>query len=186
MFSTLTCSTRTVCATPQVLFKEEEEHINKALSRSSYQTFDLERLRDRHNLKQSGTWSKPKARGNNNNCTNNANNNHNICILVPYTKGLSKSVKDISDKLVIHDHFRSCNAIKALLKPTIGQGQHHSERWNNILYKCCRLKCDEEYIEESARTSGKKVKEHLRAPSPSDHANALGHHTKLGQFLYSG
>ena len=33
-------------------------------------------------------------------------------------------------------------------------------------YKCNRVKCDEEYIGESARTFAERFKEHQKAPSP--------------------
>ena len=39
-------------------------------------------------------------------------------------------------------------------------------------YKCDRLECDEEYIVETARTSGESLKEHLEAPCAIyDYAN---------------
>ena len=39
-------------------------------------------------------------------------------------------------------------------------------------YKCDRVECDEEYIEESARTSVERFKEHQKTPSPVyDHYN---------------
>ena len=39
-------------------------------------------------------------------------------------------------------------------------------------YKCDRVECDEEYIEESSRAFGERFKEHQKAPSPIyDHFN---------------
>ena len=54
-------------------------------------------------------------------------------------------------------------------------------------YRCDRLECDQEYIGESARTFGERLKEHLRDPSPIyDHANTMGHHTKVDIFSIVG
>ena len=54
-------------------------------------------------------------------------------------------------------------------------------------YKCNRLECDEEYIGKSARSFGKRLKEHLKTPSPIyDHANTTGHCTKLDNFSIVG
>ena len=47
-------------------------------------------------------------------------------------------------------------------------------------YKCDRVECDEEYIEESSRTFGERFKEHLKAPSPLfDHLNITGHNVTI-------
>ena len=54
-------------------------------------------------------------------------------------------------------------------------------------YKCDRLKCDQEYIEESARTFEDSLKELLRAlPAIYDHANTSGDHIKLDNFSIVG
>ena len=54
-------------------------------------------------------------------------------------------------------------------------------------FKCDRLKCDEEYIGETARTFGERFKEHLKAPSPIyDHSNITGHSTTLDNFSIVG
>ena len=43
-------------------------------------------------------------------------------------------------------------------------------------FKCDRLECDEEYVEESSRTFGERFKEHLTAPSPiCNHSNTTSH-----------
>ena len=53
--------------------------------------------------------------------------------------------------------------------------------------KCDRLECHEEYIEESARTFGERLKEYFGAPSSIyDYAKTSGHHTKLDNFSMVG
>ena len=50
-------------------------------------------------------------------------------------------------------------------------------------YKCDRVECDDEYIEESSRTFGERFKEHQKAPSPIfDHYNTTGHKISIENF----
>ena len=43
-------------------------------------------------------------------------------------------------------------------------------------FKCPHINCHEEYIVESGRTFGDRLKEHLRAPSPKHHhSHSTGH-----------
>ena len=49
------------------------------------------------------------------------------------------------------------------------------------------MDCDEEYIDETARTFGERFKEHLKAPSPiHDHSNTTGHTTNISNFSIVG
>ena len=46
------------------------------------------------------------------------------------------------------------------------------------------MKCDEEYIEESARTFAERFKEHQKAPSPIyDHYNTSGDSVTIDNFI---
>ena len=50
-------------------------------------------------------------------------------------------------------------------------------------FKCNRVKCDEEYIGESARTFGERYKEHQKSPSPiHDHITISGHTVSVEDF----
>ena len=54
-------------------------------------------------------------------------------------------------------------------------------------YRCDRMECDEEYIEESARISAERFKEHLKAPSPiHDYSNRSGHDVNIDNFSIVG
>ena len=54
-------------------------------------------------------------------------------------------------------------------------------------YRCGRIDCNEEYIEESSRTFGERFKEHLKAPSPLyEHQNNSGHKTTIENFQIIG
>ena len=54
-------------------------------------------------------------------------------------------------------------------------------------YKCDRVECEDEYIGESARTFGERLKEHLKHPSPIyDHSTITGHDTTIDNFSIVG
>ena len=54
-------------------------------------------------------------------------------------------------------------------------------------YRCDRMKCDEEYIGEFARTFEEKFKEQLKAPSPMyEHSKITGHHTSVDNLSIVG
>ena len=119
--------------------------------------------------------STPKS--NNNNSSRAISRGH---ITVSYSEGLSESVKNICKKYGIQVHFKSGKSIEDELVAPIDKD--HLTKKSGIIYryKCDRLECDEEYIDETARTFGERYKEHLKAPSPiHDHSNTSGHSITL-------
>ena len=72
----------------------------------------------------------------------------------------------VTSDVDIEVHFRSGKTLKdELVAP---KDKDHITNKSGIIYrfKCDRLECDEEYIGETARTFGERLKEHLKAPSP--------------------
>ena len=54
-------------------------------------------------------------------------------------------------------------------------------------YRCGRVDCEDEHIEESGRTSGERFREHMRAPSSIiDHHNITGQEVSLDNFSIVG
>ena len=54
-------------------------------------------------------------------------------------------------------------------------------------YKCDRVECNKEYISKSARTFGKRFKEHLKVPSPiNECCNIIGQHASMGNLSIVG
>ena len=52
-----------------------------------------------------------------------------------------------------------------------------------VVYKCTMLKCDEDYIGESATTFEGRFKEYLKAPSLIyDHFNTTGNYSNVDNF----
>ena len=108
-------------------------------------------------------------------------------ITVPYEEGLSETIKNIGKKYGIEVHFKSGKTLKdELVAP---KDKDHITNKSGIIYrfKCDRLECDEEYIGETARTFGERLKEHLKAPSPIyDHSTITGHNANINNFSIVG
>ena len=57
-----------------------------------------------------------------------------------------------------------------------GQGQQSQKSGVIYRFKCPHINCYEEYIGESGRSFGDRLKEHLRVPSPiHHHSHSTGH-----------
>ena len=84
-------------------------------------------------------------------------------MVVPYTKGLRKSFKNICGKVRIQVHFTGDSTRNLLVTQ---QNRDKITQKCGVIYrfKCAQADCEEVYISESARTFGKIFKEHLRVP----------------------
>ena len=94
-----------------------------------------------------------------------------------------KASKNTCKKHGIQVYFKGGKTIKDLL--VAPKDKDHITKKSGIIYryKCDRLECDEEYIEESAKTFGERFREHLKGPSPIyDHCNTTGHTAALDNF----
>ena len=84
-------------------------------------------------------------------------------------------------------HFTGCSIIKDNLvklkdKDTISQKSGVIYR-----YKCGRVDCEEENIEESGRTFTERCKQYMKAPSPiHDHHNITCHDIPVDNFNIMG
>ena len=125
----------------------------------------------------------PKIRQNN----RNIQTRHRGHITVPYEEGLSETIKNIGKKYGMQVHFRSGKTLKdEVVAP---KDKDHITNKSGIIYrfKCDRLECDEEYIGETARTFGERLKEHLKAPSSIyDHSNITGQTANINNFNVVG
>ena len=102
-------------------------------------------------------------------------------VVMPLICGrLKATVVDVVTTLRGQDHQRP---------PGGTQDKDQKAKKSGIIYryKCDRVKCNEEYIGESAKTFGERFKEHLKAPSPIyDHFNTTGHTTTRENFSIVG
>ena len=87
--------------------------------------------------------------------------------MVPYTKGLSESIKTVCRKHGIQVYFKGGKTIKDLLLAPRDKDPITKKSGVIYRFKCDRMECDEEYIEESSRTVWLRLKEHLKPPFPS-------------------
>ena len=183
VISTLFHRAKDGCSTKEQL-EEEHKNIQKVLTSCKYPRWAVHRVGMKTNA--------PVKPQNNNNNNNQKDTNYRIInrrgyITVLYKKGLSQSIKDTCNRYGIQVHFKGGKTIKDLL--VAPKDKKHLTKKSGIIYryKCDRLECNEEYIEESARTFGERFKEHLKDPSPIyDHSNITGHTTTLENFSITG
>ena len=97
------------------------------------------------------------------------------------------NLQEYLQKIWHRSSFQKWKTIKdELVAP---KDKEHITKKSGVIYRyrCDRLECDEEYTGETARTSGERFKEHLKAPSPIyDHCNITGHSTTLNNFSIVG
>ena len=146
------------------------EHINKAPQTCKFPPWAIKTLHNKFNHKHNshdGHTNNSTTQQMDNN--NSGSNNKNISIVVPYTHGLGKGLKEQTttwvNNLGIQEHFRGTNPIKTfLMAPKDGDNKLQK---SGVIYrfKCPHINCPEEYKGESGRSFGEQLKEHLRAPS---------------------
>ena len=84
-------------------------------------------------------------------------------------------------------YFKGGNTIKSLLVAPKDQVPILKKSGVMYRYKCGRVDCDDEYIDESSRTFGERFREHQKAPSPIyDHSNNTGHQVTIDNFSIVG
>ena len=169
VINTLRHRAKTVCSKHHLL-KEEEDHLNRALSNCRYPAWALNRAR-------MNTMDSNKNR---NRKTYSTTSNKKPYIMVPYMKGLSETCKNICRRHGIEMHFKGANTIRQLLVHPKDKDDILKKSGVIYRYKCCRVECEDEYIGESGRTFAERFREHLRSPSPIyDHFKATGHEVPL-------
>ena len=129
----------------------------------------------------------PAQKKRNKTSTTQQNNTPKPYITVPYYKGLSESVKKKCSNYGVQVYFKGGTTIKNLLVAPKDKDPIMKKSGVIYSYKCGRVECDEEYIGESSRTFGERLKEHQKAPSPiSDHFNTTGHNISVENFNIVG
>ena len=170
VINTLRHRAKTVCTTKQLLEKEED-YLFTALRRCKYPVW----VWNRTNLKK-----KQK----NNQGTSNTKKSY---IVVPYTKGLGETCKNICRRYGVEVYFRGGSTIRDLLVHPKDNDTILKKSGVIYKYSCGRVDCGEEYIGESGRIFGERYREHMRSPSPiMDHHNITGHEVSLDNFTIVG
>ena len=151
VISTLYHRAKAVCSNLQHL-NEEQAHLQKVLIRCKYPEWALNRMKKKINAPII-----PKDNNNNKKKPTSSSNISNIkrnYMVVPYTKGLSESIKNVCKKYGIQVYFKGGRTIKDLL--VAPKDKDHITKKSGIIYRyrCDRVECDKEYIGESSRTFG--------------------------------
>ena len=176
VINTLRHKAKTVCSNHHLL-KEEEDHLNRALSNCRYPAWALNRAR----------LNTMNSNKNKNRKTYSTTNNKKPYIVMPYMKGLSESCKNICRRHDIEMHFKGANTIRQLLVHPKDKDDILKKSGVIYRYKCGRVDCEDEYIGESGRTFAERFREHLRPPSPIyDHFKTTGHEVSLDNFSIVG
>ena len=84
-------------------------------------------------------------------------------------------------------HLKGGTTIKNLLM--VPKDQDPMQKRSGVIYryKCDRVQCEEENIDEPSRTFGERFKEHLKAPSLIfDHYYITGHNVTIENFSIVG
>ena len=87
-------------------------------------------------------------------------------MVVPYTNGLSKSFKNVCGKVRVQAYFKGDNTIQNLLVAPKDRDKTTQESGVIYRFKCYQVGCEEECINELARTFKERFKEHVRACLP--------------------
>ena len=87
-----------------------------------------------------------------------------------------KSIKEHVKGKGIQVHFKGSNTIKTLLMAPKDKDTKLQKSRVIYKYKCLQVNFPEEYISETGRAFGDRLKEHLRAPSTiHHHTSSIGH-----------
>ena len=180
-------------------------HWNKC----NYPTWAIKRVQQKvlHNNWEDNSTINPtnnNSTSTNNNGNNNNNDNNNTQgntptintprnkftmgqIVIPYTKGISESIKQASGKYGIQVHFMGNQTIKQILMKSKDKGPKDRKSRLIYSYQCPHLDCNEKYIGETFRTIRERWKEHLKQPSPIHrHAWTTGHSIENNSFNIIG
>ena len=90
--------------------------------------------------------------------------------------GIGGEVQKTCNKKGIQVYFKGSSNIKTLLMAPKEKDTKLQKGGITYQYKCPQINCPEEYIGETGRAFGDRLKEHLRALSPiHQHTSCTGH-----------
>ena len=170
---------RTVCSTSQLL--RTEEHLLVALQSCNYTSWTFNRMRTEKN-----TQKKPSDKYNIENPTEQPKRKK-AYMVVPYTKDIYESKKNICNKHVIQMNFNGSSTIKNFM--VASKDRDTITQKSGVVYRheCRKEECDEVYIRELARTFEEKFKEYLKALSSIDDLHSIsGHPITVDNFSTVG
>ena len=169
VISTLSHRAHTICSIPK-LAEEELKHLEQVLGQCKYPKWAINKIfkkQQNKERKQTPTTKYPAK----------------CHIVIPYTKGIGESLKNICQKHGVDVHFKGGQTLKNILVSPKDKDKITNKNSVIYSYTCGMIDCGEEYIGESGRTCGERYKEHLKVPSPIFiHQSNSGHETTLNNF----
>ena len=103
-----------------------------------------------------------------------------VPVALPYIKGLSKELHRVFKQHGVSTYHKPFNTLRSLLvKP---KDKPVKEKKCGTIYRVKCEDCEKEYVGETARTLGKRFKEHTDGnhnSAISEHFENTGHHTSL-------
>ena len=197
VIGTLTHRAKVVYSDPDIL-QSEINHLRRVLGRCNYPHWDISKVQHKVlSNNQEETTNSPstnpsnnnnnpaisiQSRDRNNSTTHNSSSENNPSsnnkenkttvgqVVIPYTKGIAKSIKQLCGKYGIQVHFKGNTTIKQVIKQVLMKPKDQDPKDNKsgiiYSYQCNHLNCDEEYIGETSRTLRERRKEHLKQHSP--------------------
>ena len=162
VYNTLAHRAKVVSHDQQTL-EQEVNHIRSAIQACHFPIWTLDMLQQRFEQRHQLTTT-TEPRDNQPSTTNTNNIKINISMVVPYIQGLGEKFKMTCKNIGIQVHFQGSNTVQTLLIAPKDKDPKLHKSGIIYNYKCPQLNCTEQYIGESGRTLGDRLKEHLRAP----------------------
>ena len=161
---------KTACSSPQLL-QQEEKYLHKILIKCKYLAWALNRVK----FKTQAPTKNNNRRGTNNS-GNNTNNNQNPYIVVPYSKGLSESLKKACSKHEVQVYFKEgmISGTSLWLERTKIPSLKRVESYTDINVAGWRVM--KSTLVNLPRTFGERFREYQKSLSPIyDHSNSTVH-----------
>ena len=177
VINTLTHRVKTVCNRPE-LHQKAMEHLRKVLTHFKYPKWALDKVEKRLTKPSSEVSNKADSQctADVQPCTNEVNTKG--YVVISYTQGLCKSIREICSRFGIQTHFKGNSIINSLVVSPKDKDPMANKSGAIYWFQCGDLTCDDEYIGETSRTFGERFKEHLKEPSPIHHHSInTGHPT---------
>ena len=153
--------------------------MRKALQECQFPTWILNQLQQNFEIKHNNNQETNQSNNSSNLEGNNSNNNNrNITIVVPYIQGIGEKFKKflVCESKGIQVHFKGTNTLQTLLVKPKDKDNKLQKIGVSYHFKYPHINCPDEYIGESGKPFGERIKEHLKAPSPiHQHSSSTGH-----------
>ena len=161
VINTLIHRAKTVCSNLELLCKEMD-HLRKALTQCKYPKWPLDKVVKRLNRpsREATVGANKQGTAGTQPTTNEVKTKGHI--VIPYTQGLWDSIKKICGRYGIQTYFKGCSIIKNLLVFPKDKDPMVSKSGAIYFFQLGDLTCDDEYIDETSRTSVEKFKGHLK------------------------